>query len=198
MRKRYLSRMVISLFLGVFCLTMVGCGNKNGEDKEDAKIEQNIEDKEDIEDLNEKDENVDESKIENDGEGAFESEKSKEVRIYYVDEMTGEVTVKTIMAKTENDIWGALQETGILAEDCQLLSFKVNEEAHTIDLDFNAATGNRIRSMGTTGETQIIGCIVNTYLEAYDCDGIKLTEEGKTLQTSHGANYDGYSGIMSF
>lgn len=88
----------------MFCLTMVGCGNKNGEDKEDAKIEQNIEDKEDIEDLNEKDENVDESKIENDGEGAFESEKSKEVRIYYVDEMTGEVTGKTIMAKTENDI----------------------------------------------------------------------------------------------
>ena len=39
---------------------------------------------------------------------------------------------------------------------------------------------------------------INTYLEAYDCDGIKLTEEGKTLQTSHGANYDGYSGIMSF
>ena len=28
--------------------------------------------------------------------------------------------------------------------------------------------------------------------------GIKLTEEGKVLQTSHGANYDGYSGIMSF
>ena len=52
--------------------------------------------------------------------------------------------------------------------------------------------------MGTTGEIQIIGCIINTYLETYDCDGIKLTEEGKVLQTSHGANYDGYSGIMSF
>ena len=67
-----------------------------------------------------------------------------------------------------------------------------------IDLDFNAATGEYIRSMGTTGEIQIIGCIINTYLETYDCDGIKLTEEGKVLQTSHGANYDGYSGIMSF
>ena len=52
--------------------------------------------------------------------------------------------------------------------------------------------------VGTTGEIQIIGCIINTYLETYDCDGIKLTEEGKVLQTSHGANYDGYSGIMSF
>ena len=62
---------------------------------------------------------------------------------------------------------------------CQLLSFKVNEETHLIDLDFNAATGEYIRSMGTTGEIQIIGCIINTYLETYDCDGIKLTEEGK-------------------
>ena len=105
---------------------------------------------------------------------------------------------KTITVKTEYDIWKALQGNGILTEGCQLLSFKVNEETHMIDLDFNAATGEYIRSMGTTGEIQIIGCIINTYLETYDCDGIKLTEEGKVLQTSHGANYDGYSGIMSF
>ena len=35
----------------------------------------------------------------------------------------------------------------ILTEGCQLLSFKVNEETHLIDLDFNAATGEYIRSM---------------------------------------------------
>ena len=35
----------------------------------------------------------------------------------------------------------ALQGNGILTEGCQLLSFKVNEETHLIDLDFNAATG---------------------------------------------------------
>ena len=115
-----------------------------------------------------------------------------------VDDITGEIMGKTITVKTEYDIWKALQENGILTEGCQLLSFKVNEETHLIDLDFNAATGEYIRSMGTTGEIQIIGCIINTYLETYDCDGIKLTEEGKVLQTSHGANYDGYSGIMSF
>ena len=115
-----------------------------------------------------------------------------------VDDITGEIMGKTITVKTEYDIWKALQGNGILTEGCQLLSFKVNEETHLIDLDFNAATGEYIRSMGTTGEIQIIGCIINTYLETYDCDGIKLTEEGKVLQTSHGANYDGYSGIMSF
>ena len=127
-----------------------------------------------------------------------EDENSREARVYYVDDITGEIMGKTITVKTEYDIWKALQGNGILTEGCQLLSFKVNEETHLIDLDFNAATGEYIRSMGTTGEIQIIGCIINTYLETYDCDGIKLTEEGKVLQTSHGANYDGYSGIMSF
>ena len=41
---------------------------------------------------------------------------------------------KTITVKTEYDIWKALQGNGILTEGCQLLSFKVNEETHLIDL----------------------------------------------------------------
>ena len=74
----------------------------------------------------------------------------------------------------------------------------MNEADKKIDLDFNAATGNRIRSMGTTGETEIIGCIVNTYLDTYNCDGIRLTEEGNALMTSSGADFDGYSGRITF
>ena len=91
-----------------------------------------------------------------------------------------------------------MKESGLLTEDCELLNLNVNEAEKKMDLDFNSATGERIRSMGTTGETQIIGCIINTYLEAYGCEGIRLTEEGQVLQTSHGANFDGYSGKMTF
>ena len=109
-----------------------------------------------------------------------------------------QLSEKTIDASDEYDVWSALIDFGVLTDGCELLSFSLDSVNKTIDLDFNSATGNRIRSMGTTGETEIIGCIVNTYLEAYDCDGIKLTEEGKTLQTSHGANFDGYMGIMTF
>ena len=177
-KKRCLSVVIISLLLGISCFIMAGCANKDNEDKDDTKIEQNLDKKEDAEDFNKKDEEADENKkVEEDED---EDENSREARVYYVDDITGEIMGK------------------ILTEGCQLLSFKVNEETHLIDLDFNAATGEYIRSMGTTGEIQIIGCIINTYLETYDCDGIKLTEEGKVLQTSHGANYDGYSGIMSF
>ena len=195
-KKRCLSVVIISLLLGISCFIMAGCANKDNEDKDDTKIEQNLDKKEDAEDFNKKDEEADENKkVEEDED---EDDNSREARVYYVDDITGEIMGKTITVKTEYDIWKALQGNGILTEGCQLLSFKVNEETHLIDLDFNAATGEYIRSMGTTGEIQIIGCIINTYLETYDCDGIKLTEEGKVLQTSHGANYDGYSGIISF
>ncbi|WP_302245831.1 hypothetical protein [[Ruminococcus] torques] len=183
-KKRCLSVVIISLLLGISCFIMAGCANKDNEDKDDTKIEQNLDKKEDAEDFNKKDEEADENKkVEEDED---EDENSREARVYYVDDITGEIMGKTITVKTEYDIWKALQGNGILTEGCQLLSFKVNEETHLIDLDFNAATGEYIRSMGTTGEIQIIGCIINTYLETYDCDGIKLTEEGKVLQTSHG------------
>lgn len=118
--------------------------------------------------------------------------------IYYVDPQTAEIMTKTEEVQDENNIWNILKEDGLLTEDCELLSFKVNEADKKIDLDFNAATGNRIRSMGTTGETEIIGCIVNTYLDTYNCDGIRLTEEGNALQTSSGADFDGYSGRITF
>ena len=134
-KKRCLSVVIISLLLGISCFIMAGCANKDNEDKDDTKIEQNLDKKED------------------------EDENSREARVYYVDDITGEIMGKTITVKTEYDIWKALQGNGILTEGCQLLSFKVNEETHLIDLDFNAATGEYIRSMGTTGEIQIIGCL---------------------------------------
>ena len=125
-------------------------------------------------------------------------QKSMQVNIYCINEETGMLETKEAQISDEKDIWRQLQNTGIITEDCQLLEFSLNESEKKIDLDFNKTTGDRIRSMGTTGESEILACIINTYLETYDCDGIKLTEEGKVLQTSHGANYDGYSGIMSF
>lgn len=118
--------------------------------------------------------------------------------VYYVDDETAEIIWKDVKVSSEYEIWDALKETGILTDDCELLSLKANEDNNTLDLDFNSATGDRIRSMGTAGETEIIGCISNTYLETYSASGIKLIEEGKALETSHGVDMSGYNGIMSF
>ncbi len=120
------------------------------------------------------------------------------VTIYYVDDQTGGITEKNVEIQDEYDIWNALKERGILTEDCQLLNLKVDVDEKKLDLDFNSETGDRIRSTGTTGETEIIGCIINTYLEAYECEEIRLTQEGMAFVTSHGADFDGYSGKMEF
>ena len=123
---------------------------------------------------------------------------TRRVTIYFVDDASAEVVGEGFDIENEYDIWKILQEKGILTEGCELLSMKINEKEKKIDLDFNNATGERIRSMGTTGETEIIGCIINTYLGAYSCKQIKLTENGESFQTSHGAIFQDYTGWMSF
>ena len=129
----------------------------------------------------------------------FESEEpgkanSKIIKIYYIDDSTGELSSESAEIKDENDIWAKLQEKGMLTNECKILSFAYNEKNMSIDLDFNVAVGDWIRSFGTTGETEIIGCLINTYLDAYECEGIRLTEEGQVFETGHGAEFDGYTG----
>lgn len=60
-------------------------------------------------------------------------------------------------------------------------------------IDINAANLRIcwLRSFGTAGEREIVGCIVNTYLDAYKAEEIKITEEGQTLTTGH-AEYAEY------
>lgn len=118
---------------------------------------------------------------------------TKSIKIYYINDETGTLQTKGTEILDEKDIWRQLQNTGIITEDCQLLEFSLNESEKKIDLDFNKATGDRIRSMGTTGESEILACIINTYLDAYECDGIKLTEEGEPLETNSGGDFNGYS-----
>lgn len=194
---------LISIAAVAACLAF-GCGVDEGTDSiidsEVTSIDEENNKKEETEVDEKKDVQIEHSgdDIDTESEAVNVDGNTMSVRIYYVDDNSGTIIGKTIDASDEYDVWSALIDFGVLTDGCELLSFSLDSVNKTIDLDFNSATGNRIRSMGTTGETEIIGCIVNTYLEAYDCDGIKLTEEGKTLQTSHGANFDGYMGIMTF
>lgn len=59
------------------------------------------------------------------------------------------------------------------------------EKGNRLELDVDVAFGDWLRSFGTTGEREIISCVVNTYLDAYKAEEIKLTEEGQVLCTGH-------------
>lgn len=189
----------LCILLGMLALSfslVTGCG---GETEEEPVAENQTDDKE-LPETEEPEEQKGEEApedAENSADGEESQSETRTVNIYCVDDQTAEITTKAVEISDEYDIWAALQEAGILTDECQLLSLSVNEQDGTMDLDFNRATGDRVRSMGTTGETEIVGCIVNTYLEAYGCDKILLTEEGETFESSH-ASYDGYSSEFTF
>lgn len=194
-RRFLLVTLLMTACISVFLLS--GCSKEkeqdNAENVEELHKTEEKEEKSETE-TDVSDDQTDDTDTQVDVEGA----QSRTIALYYVDGETAEIVTKNIEIQDEQDIWTALKTEGVLTDECELISLTVNSSDTTLELDFNSATGDRIRSMGTTGETEIIGCIVNTYLEAYDCTGIKLTENGQVLETSSGANFDGYTGKIAF
>lgn len=176
---------ILSCILMLSAFTVTGCGNEEKASTEKGTVDIQKEESE------KKTEEVNGTETEAETGSEETTEVLRIVTLYYVDDQTAQITKKDVEIKDENDLWTELQKSGILTDDCSLLSIKTDETSGVMELDFNSATGERIRSMGTTGETEIIGCIVNTYLEAYNCEKIKLTEEGGIFESSH-ASYDGY------
>lgn len=190
------------LIYGVCILSVMitlGC-NSNIENEQDVHKTEDVEEKLDTDqDLPGTDDEKNNDEISDDKDDNYENmgNSKREVTVYYVDDLSAVVVGKKVEIYNEFDIWNALKENDILTDECELLSFKLNDD-QTIDLDFNHSTAERINSMGTTGETEIIGCIVNTYLDAYECTGIRLLEEGKDFISSHGAEFDKYPGRIEF
>lgn len=199
---------VVKILAASLCLAMVslpGCGDSGQvPDNTDVGTEESSDTDQKAESENDDSDVFKENELDTSSENQSEVSQDTDEKptfmatVYYADDQTAEITWKDVEVSNEYEVWEALKETGILTDDCELLSLKVNEDENTLDLDFNSATGDRIRSMGTAGETEIIGCIINTYLETYSANGIKLTEEGQLLETSHGADMSGYNGIVSF
>ena len=192
---RFFISTAMLMCLTVFLLT--GCSGEADKEKEDEQRKEEVQktEEEELKDQNEQQNDQADPEDQTTDEPA---DTARQVSVYYVDDQTAEIVSKSVEVHNEYDIWNALKDNGILTDDCELLSLTVNEEEKKMDLDFNSAVGDRVRSMGTTGETEIVGCIINTYLEAYGCEGIRLTEEGQAFVTSHGADFDGYSGKVTF
>lgn len=86
-----------------------------------------------------------------------------------------EVNHKIVLAK--------LIEAGALPEDVSVNALSQSGTQLTIDL--NSAFREHLLSQGTAGENMLIGCLVNTYVSAYDADSVLLTVDGETLESGH-------------
>ena len=76
-----------------------------------------------------------------------------------------------------------LIERKVLTSDSAVKEFNADNGAITVD--FNEAFGRVICSMGTIGEMLVMGSVVNTFLDAFDCETFSFTVEGKTLESGH-------------
>ena len=108
------------------------------------------------------------------------------LKLYYISD-SEEIEcaeIRTNLLQT-TDIWNGLIGEGVLSGECKMNSCNVDQKQKTIDLDVDSGTGSYIRSMGTTGEQQILTCITKSFLKTYGCERLKITENGQPLETGH-------------
>lgn len=117
------------------------------------------------------------------------------VTVYYsnVDATAFESSEVQIGSLSPEAVLSALVSTGTLTVDVEENSFTMTvvDDKESIELDLNDAFAAYVSNMGSTGEYYTVGALCNTFLDAYDCEQIRITVEGDSLSTGH-AEYPGY------
>ena len=188
-------KMLIVLLTGVL-LSVSACSSSSSTDasqSDNQKNEQQESDSNNGKNEN-KDDQVTDDSNKNDNQAVQEDE-SAEITIYTSnDDATALISESVkIDELTPENIVNVLIEKSVLSSDVQVLKCdkQTVDGVESLEIDFNEAFGAYVCSMGTTGEYYTIGSVVNTFLDAYGCEKVKITVEGNTLETGH-AEYPGY------
>ena len=97
--------------------------------------------------------------------------------------MIEEVVINEKM--TEELLWNLWKDKNIIKKECEINSF--TQEGTLLKMDVNEAFGMQLRLLGTSGESVLLNSVVNTYLDAYQCEKISITENGGILYSEHAA-----------
>lgn len=174
----------------LICILLVaGCGTTEKETKPETSTKEESTKEETVEEIPKT-----EPEGEQDPDPEPEQVEKVQVKIYHIDDQTEEYTFDTVeLNEIEPQlIWKELQKVGILSETSVLNSFALNKEnSEMAEMDIGSTTGDYIRTKGTTGEEQVLNCLISTYADAYKCNRIKITENGNVLETGH-TILDGY------
>ena len=187
---------IISMLVLCLTVTLTGCsggGETQSEPKEPVQ-EETVEEETVQEDEGvQSDASQGQKENEAKNEEATSSEKSavEEGTVYFVN-AEGNVEKKTVSATDMNGefLWSQLQESGVISNEAQLLAMNTDGQGQ-MELDVDEKFGEQLRSMGTSGENDLIKCVVNSFLDTFSCERVKITENGQMLVSGH-REYDGY------
>lgn len=177
------------LITGLLVLTAFGswaCGAKQTDTKEDTTQFQEADAKPEEKDTAE--ENSDMEINEN-----TQNEEGKKVLIYYGNDNADAIIYKevTISELSPETLIDELAKVNIVSMDTKVNSVSLDEkDKKLLHLDMSKEFGEYVSMMGTAGEYIVMGGLVDTFLDAYDCEHVKITVEGETLETGH-AIYEG-------
>lgn len=194
-----MSRRLLCVLLVGILISLSACSNSTNTDLPQAdgqKTEQQDDDKNKVD---QKEKNKEEQPGENSEEQSEDTvsneDKSVEIQLYVSNDDATEFVAESVKIDelTPENIVNALVQKSVLSSDVQVLKCdkQTVDGVESLEIDFNEAFGAYVCSMGTTGEYYTIGSVVNTFLDAYGCEKVKITVEGNTLETGH-AEYPGY------
>ena len=180
--------------MAIMAVSLTACEAK--QEEEPQKEQQTTEENE------KKEEEKKEEPEEKEPEKDIEQENSKtdnpvdntvEAVVYYADTEGIVQNEKVVVQKLDEMVlWQLLKEKGTVAIESQVMSMQIDEQ-NQIHLDVNQAFGNQLRSLGTSGETILMQCVINSFLDNFSGEKIMITEEGNVLESNH-ASYDSYYG----
>ena len=181
------------LALALFCLA--SCGEK---EQEQGMREEDIQSSEADVQPDEKEKEEENNTVEHDNmKEQIPDKEDKKVLIYYGnDNADGLIYKEAALSELSAEaLVGELAKVNIVSLDTKVRTVFIDEkDAKLLHLDMSKEFGEYVSMMGTAGEYIVIGGLADTFLDAYDCERVKITVEGKTLETGHTA----YEGELQF
>ena len=197
------SKLITAFLLLTLVFSLAACGRNSGDrqetsDSSDTQTEeQKEEEPEETEEPEAEEEQPSQDTTDTDTQTPSQepAAETATITVYYsnADSTAFESAEVQIASLSPEAVLEALVSQGALTADVAENSFTMStvEGKASIELDLNSAFATYVSNMGTTGEYYTVGALVNTFLDAYECEQIRITVDGNALSTGH-AEYPGY------
>lgn len=197
------SKLITSFLLLILVFSLAACGRDSGDSQEPSDNsdtqteEQKEEEPEETEEPGAEEDQPSQDTTDADTQTPAQEPAAETamITVYYsnADATAFESSEVQIASLSPEAVLEALVSQGALTADVAEDSFTMStvDGKASIELDLNSAFATYVSNMGTTGEYYTVGALVNTFLDAYECEQIRITVDGEVLSTGH-AEYPGY------